>query len=147
MHRDEFGDINSLHKVKQYLVMNKKLFWPNNLDVYMRQFPPQGGAWHHQWMMKVTSCGIKCTANKLEPGSAHDHRYIMTSPGYTGISCWDMQTSAPRVAISNIQQPQRNHVFRPCIYTNLGPWLLSKIHVKIDVSQQIRCQVWKSFFN
>ena len=51
-------------------------------------------------MMKVTSCRRKCTANKQEPGSAHDRRHIMTSPGYTGISRRDMQTSAP----CNMQQ-------------------------------------------
>ena len=51
-------------------------------------------------MMKVTSCGRKCTANKQEPGSAHDRRHIMTSPGYTGISRRDMHTCAP----CNMQQ-------------------------------------------
>ena len=35
-------------------------------------------------MLKVTSCGRKCTANKQDHGSAHDRRHIMTSPGYTG---------------------------------------------------------------
>ena len=48
-------------------------------------------------MLKVTSCGRKCTANKQDHGSAHDRRHIMTSPGYTGISRRDMQTSAPSV--------------------------------------------------
>ena len=62
----------------------------NHFDVYMRQFPPQGGAWHHRRRLKVTSCGRKCTTNKPEPGSAHDRRHIMTSPGYTGISRRDM---------------------------------------------------------
>ena len=61
----------------------------------MRQFPAQSGAWHHRWMLKVTSCGRKCAASKSEPGSAHDRGHIMTSPGYTGISHRDMQTSAP----------------------------------------------------
>ena len=45
----------------------------------------------------MTSCGRKYTANKSEPGSAHDRRHIMTSPGYTGISRRDMQTSAPNI--------------------------------------------------
>ena len=78
-----------------------------DLDVYLRQFPPHGwgwggggggwrrGAFHHRWMLKVTSCGRICTASKPEPGSAYDRRHIMTSPGYTGISRWGMQTSAP----------------------------------------------------
>ena len=72
-------------------------FWPDDLDVYMRQFPPQRGTWHNHLILKVTSCGRKCAANKLEPGSAHDHRHIMTSPGPTGISRRDIQTSAPHV--------------------------------------------------
>ena len=92
MHKYEFGDIRYLHKVKQYLSQGLSAFWPDDLDVYMRQLPPQGGAWHHRWMLKVTSCERKCTANKPEPGSAHDHRHIMTSPGHTGISHRDMQT-------------------------------------------------------
>ena len=61
-------------------------FWPDDLDVYVLQFPPQGGTWHHRSMLKVTSCGRKCAANKPKPGSAHDRRHIMTSPGHTGIS-------------------------------------------------------------
>ena len=96
IHKYAFGDLNSLHKVKQYLLINKKRIivrvW---VHFSLRDFPPQGGAWHHRWMLKVTSCGRKCMANKREPGSAHDRRHIMTSPGYTGISRRDMQTSAP----------------------------------------------------
>ena len=66
------------------------------LKKYMFQFPPQGGTWHHRLMLKVTSCGRKC-ANKPKSGSAHDRRHIMTSPGHTGISRRDIQTSAPCV--------------------------------------------------
>ena len=69
--------------------------WPDDLDVYMLQFPPQGGTWYQRLMLEVTSCGRKCAANKPEPGSAHDRRHIMTSPGHTGISRRDIQTSAP----------------------------------------------------
>ena len=53
------------------------------------------GTWHHQLMVKVTSCGRNCGTNKPEPGSAHDRRHIMTSPGHTGTSRRDIQTSAP----------------------------------------------------
>ena len=63
----------------------------------MLQFSPQGGTWHRRLMLKVTSCGRKCAANKPKPGSAHDRRHIMTSPGHTGISRRDIQTSAPNV--------------------------------------------------
>ena len=104
IHKNEFKDIHYLHKVKQHLVINKNdngqvlsAFWPDDLDVYMFQFPPQGGTWHHRLMLKVTSCGRKCAANKPKPGSAHDRRHIMTSPGHTGISRRDIQTSAPAV--------------------------------------------------
>ena len=38
-------------------------FWPDDLDVYMLQFPPQCGTCHHWWMLKATSCGRKCAAN------------------------------------------------------------------------------------
>ena len=62
----------------------------------MRQLLPQGGAWHHQWMLKVTSYRRRYSANKLEPGSAHDHRHVMTWLGYTGTSRRDMQASAQR---------------------------------------------------
>ena len=58
-------------------------------------FLPQGGALHHQWMLKTTPCWRKCSANKPETGSGHDRRHIMTSPGYTGISHRDMQASVP----------------------------------------------------
>ena len=78
-------------------MINKKLsrsgsecILPDDLDVYMRQFPPQGGTWHHRLQLKVTSCGRKCAANKPEPGSVHHRRHIMTSPGYTGISRRDI---------------------------------------------------------
>ena len=69
-------------------------------------FLRKGGAWHHRWMLKVTSCGRKCTANKQEPGSAQDRRHIMTSPGYTGISRRDMQTSAPHVCVPRSGEQQ-----------------------------------------
>ena len=74
-------------------------FWPDDLDVYMRQFPPQGGTWYNRLILKVTSCGRKCAANKLIPGSPHDRRHIMTSPGHTGISRRDIQTSAPYISL------------------------------------------------
>ena len=59
-------------------------FRPDDLDVYMSQFPLQGGAWHHRWMLKATLCGRKCPANKPEPGSAHGRQNILTSQRYTG---------------------------------------------------------------
>ena len=102
VHKYEFEDTNSLYKVKRYFVTNVELsqsgpecISTDDLDVYLPQFPPQCGIWLHRWMLKATSYWIKSTANKSELGSAHDHRDIMTSPGYTGISRRDMQTSAP----------------------------------------------------
>ena len=95
---------------KNYHGQGLSPFWPADPDVYKSQFPPQGSAWHHQWMLKVTLCGRKCTANKPEPGSTHDCRHIMTSPGYTGISRRDMQTSAPTDIINrNTYTKSRNH--------------------------------------
>ena len=98
----EAGDYRRYRAHHDVIVMTTSTTVPrhinNHLDVYMRQFPPQGGAWHHRRKLKVTSCGRKCTTNKPEPGSAHDRRHIMTSPGYTGISRRDMQTSAPNVS-------------------------------------------------
>ena len=71
----------------------------------MRQFPLQGGTWHHPLMLKVTSCGRKCAGNKPEPGSAHGRRRIMTSPGHTDISLRDIQTSAPKLCASGCRVP------------------------------------------
>ena len=86
IHKYAFGDL---------LINKKSIIVRVWVHFGLCDFPPQGGAWHHRWMLKVTSCGRKCMANKREPGSAHDRRHIMTSPGYTGISRLDMQTSAP----------------------------------------------------
>ena len=88
---------------KNYHGQGLGAFWPDDLDVYMLQFPPQGVTWHHRLMLKVTSCGRKCAANKPKPGSAHDRRHIMTSPRHTGISRRDIQTSAPYASVKQIK--------------------------------------------